>query len=112
MIPRLLLDSRHQSNSIKLELLWASRITQTLVLDLWSSSHCKFFGYPRKELLVTKNLFRYSLVMLGIALGTCLAAHGMIFTHSSHPEVDPSLAISAITLLAGSIAVMRVRRTK
>jgi LPXTG-motif cell wall-anchored protein len=28
------------------------------------------------------------------------------------PEVDPSLAISGLTLLAGTLAVLRVRRKK
>jgi hypothetical protein len=69
---------------------------------------------PRKELLVTKNLFKYSLVVLGIALGTCTAAHGMVFflQHPHRPEIDPSLAVSALTLLAGSLAVLRIRRNK
>jgi Na+/phosphate symporter len=59
---------------------------------------------------MTKTLLKYSLVVLGIALGTCTAAHGIAF--SKKPEIDPSLAVSALTLLAGSLAVLRVRRNK
>lgn len=59
---------------------------------------------------MTKNLFKYSLVVLGIALGTCTAAYGMMFKQA--PEIDPSLAVSALTLLAGSLAVLRIRRNK
>ncbi len=60
---------------------------------------------------MTKNLLKYALVMLGLALGTCDAAHALAFGHKI-PEVDPSLAIGALTLLAGSLAVLRVRRKK
>ena len=59
---------------------------------------------------MTKNLLKYSLVMLGLALGTCSAAYG--FGRPSAPEVDPSLAIGGLTLLAGTIAVLRIRRKK
>ncbi|MGA3081353.1 MAG: hypothetical protein ABSD44_08225 [Terracidiphilus sp.] len=58
-----------------------------------------------------KNLLKYSLVVLGLALGTIGTAHGLAFGHGS-PEVDPSLAISALTLLGGTLAVLRVRRGK
>jgi hypothetical protein len=59
-----------------------------------------------------KNFLKYAFVVLGLALGTCASAHGMAFNKPPSPEVDPGLAISAITLLAGSLAVMRVRRQK
>ncbi|MGO9777265.1 MAG: hypothetical protein ACLQGT_15145 [Terracidiphilus sp.] len=59
---------------------------------------------------MTKNLLKYSLLVLGLALGTCVSAHGMVFVHK--PEIDPNLAISGLTLLAGSLAVLRVRRSK
>jgi hypothetical protein len=63
---------------------------------------------------MAKNLLKYSLVMLGFALVTCLSAHGMVFGHNppKTPEVDPGLAISGLTLLAGTLAVLRVRRSK
>jgi hypothetical protein len=59
---------------------------------------------------MTKNLLKYVLVVLGLALGTAAAAHGMVLFKK--PEVDPSLAISGLTLLAGTLAVLRVRRNK
>lgn len=61
---------------------------------------------------MTKNLLKYTLLVLGFAFGTCASAHGMAFFKSTAPEVDPSLAISAITLLAGSLAVLRSHRQK
>jgi LPXTG-motif cell wall-anchored protein len=64
----------------------------------------------RKDLHMTKNLLKYSLVVLGLALSTCASAYGMAFKR--YPEVDPSLAISGLTLLAGTLAVLRVRRKK
>jgi hypothetical protein len=52
-------------------------------------------------------------MVLGLALGICASAHGMIFRNPPHrPEIDPSMAISAVTLLAGSLAVLSVRRKK
>ena len=57
-----------------------------------------------------KSLLRYALGLLGILLVTCAPAHALMFRFS--PEVDPSLAISAFTLLAGSLAVLGVRRGK
>ena len=48
-----------------------------------------------------------------LALCTCPAAYGLVFfPHPHRPEIDPSLAISALTLLVGSIAVLSVRRKK
>ena len=64
---------------------------------------------------MAKNLFKYSLVVLGIALGICASAHGVVFFQhnpSHHPEIDPGLAVSALTLLAGSLAVLHIRRNK
>lgn len=57
-----------------------------------------------------KNLLMNTLVVLGFALGTCASAHGMAFFKK--PEVDPSLAISGLTLLGGTLAVMRARFKK
>lgn len=57
-----------------------------------------------------KNFLRYALGLLGILFGTCTTAHALMFRSS--PEVDPGLAISALTLLAGSLAVLGIRRGK
>lgn len=57
-----------------------------------------------------KSFLKYSFGLLGIMLGMCAPAHALMFRLS--PEVDPSLAISALTLLAGSLAVLGVRRGK
>lgn len=56
-----------------------------------------------------KNLLMNTLVVLGLALGTCASAHAMAF---KGPEVDPGLVISGLTLLGGSLAVLRARRKK
>ncbi|MGA2085475.1 MAG: LPXTG cell wall anchor domain-containing protein [Terracidiphilus sp.] len=61
---------------------------------------------------MTKNLLKNALVVLGLALCTCTAAHALAFTLAPAPEVDPSLAIGGFTLLAGTLAVLRVRRKK
>jgi hypothetical protein len=58
-----------------------------------------------------KGLLKYALGLLGILLGTCAPAYALMFKWKS-PEVDPSLAISALTLLAGSLAVLNIRRNK
>ncbi len=57
-----------------------------------------------------RSLLKYALIMLGFALGSCSTAHAVVFRYA--PEVDPSLAVSGFTLLAGSLAVLRVRRKK
>jgi len=60
-----------------------------------------------------KNLLMNTLVVLGLALSACASAHGMAFTRNpTTPEIDPSLAISGLTLLVGSLAVLRVKRSK
>jgi hypothetical protein len=68
----------------------------------------------RKELHVTKSFLRYVLMALGLAFCTCTVAYGMAFGPHPHPspEIDPGMAISALTLLAGSLAVLRIRRNK
>jgi hypothetical protein len=75
------------------------------------STIADFWVAPGKEMLVMKFLFKYS-VVFGILFGTCTSAHGLAFRGGSNPEIDPSLAISAITLLAGSLAILRIRRNK
>lgn len=60
-----------------------------------------------------KNLLKYALVALGLAFSTCSIAHALVFYPNPRtPEVDPSLAVGGLTLLAGTLAVMRVRRRK
>jgi LPXTG-motif cell wall-anchored protein len=67
----------------------------------------------RKELHVKRDLLKYSVVILALGLSTCTAAFGFGKPSGpSVPEVDPSLAIGGLTLLAGSIAVLRIRRKK
>jgi hypothetical protein len=61
---------------------------------------------------MTKSPLKYAFLLLGMALCISTAAHGLAFYPHPHPEIDPSLAVSALTLLAGSLAVMNVRRKK
>jgi hypothetical protein len=53
-------------------------------------------------------------MLLYLVLGICASAHGMAFKRQppSRPEIDPSMMVSALTLLAGTLAVLRVRRNK
>ena len=58
-----------------------------------------------------KNNIKSVVVMLAMALGMCTASYAS--NHSGGaPEIDPSMAVSSLTLLAGAIAVLRVRRKK
>ncbi|MGA3011708.1 MAG: hypothetical protein ABSD72_15735 [Terracidiphilus sp.] len=57
-----------------------------------------------------KSFLKYALGLLVILFTTCATAHALAF--SRNPEIDPSLAISALTLLAGSLAVLKIRRNK
>jgi LPXTG-motif cell wall-anchored protein len=60
-----------------------------------------------------KSRLKSALVILCFVLGTCTVSHAMVFGgRPARPEIDPSLAISGITLLVGSLAVLRVRRKK
>jgi hypothetical protein len=62
---------------------------------------------------MTKNLLRSVLIVLSLVLGICGAAQALVFGHKvSTPEIDPGLAVSAFTLLAGSLVVLRPRRKK
>ena len=47
-----------------------------------------------------------------VLFGVCSVAHGMVFHPWHKPEIDPNLAVSSLTLLAGTLAVLRVRRRK
>jgi len=59
-----------------------------------------------------KNLLKYALAVLGLALCSCTVAHALVFFPHPKPEVDPSLAVGGLTLLAGTLAVLRTRRGK
>ena len=58
-----------------------------------------------------KNLLMNTLVVLGIVLSTSVSAMASSKPGTT-PEIDPSLAISGLTLLVGSLAVMRAKRSK
>lgn len=66
----------------------------------------------RKDLHVTKGLLKYSFVVLSLGVCACTTAYGMAFKIVHVPEVDPSLAIGSLTLLVGTIAVLRIQRKK
>jgi hypothetical protein len=61
---------------------------------------------------MTEGPLKSVFLLLGLAFGTCTAAHGLAFGPHPHPEIDPSLAVSALTLLVGSLAVLSIRRKK
>jgi hypothetical protein len=60
---------------------------------------------------MTKNLLKSALILLGLALGTCTFANALAFSIRK-PEIDPGMAVSALTLLGGSLVVLRARRKK
>lgn len=49
--------------------------------------------------------------LLALALTTCTTANALVLFHRV-PEIDPSLAVTSLTLLAGAIAALHVRRKK
>jgi hypothetical protein len=74
-----------------------------------------------------KKLLTLSAIALALVLGS--STHALAVTLDNHPttqgpapktpsraalapEVDPSLALSALTLLGGSLTVLRMRRRK
>ncbi|MGA2352413.1 MAG: hypothetical protein ABSF70_18400 [Terracidiphilus sp.] len=59
-----------------------------------------------------KSLLRNLIVVMGLALGISSVANALVFGRHVGPEIDPSLAVGALTLLAGSLAVLNVRRKK
>lgn len=62
---------------------------------------------------MTKKLFESALILVGLVLCTCATANALAFkVPYTSPEIDSGLAVSAFTLLAGSIAVLRTRRKK
>ena len=54
-----------------------------------------------------KNLLKYALLALVVAFVGSTAAHASIV-----PEVDPSMGITGVALLAGALTVLRGRRSK
>jgi hypothetical protein len=63
---------------------------------------------------MARKFLKYTLILVGMVLCTCVAANALVFRgpYKSTPEIDSGMAVSAFTLLAGSIAVLRVRRKK
>jgi hypothetical protein len=59
-----------------------------------------------------KNSIKSASVMFVMALGICAVAYAGPISKGGAPEIDPSMAVSSLTLLAGAIAVFRVRRKK
>ena len=59
-----------------------------------------------------RNFTKYSFVVLAVSLAICPMAFSTPSGPYNHPEIDPGMAVSAITLLAGSLAVLRIRRQK
>lgn len=60
---------------------------------------------------MTKYFSKYALLALFLVFCASAPSYGLMFRHPV-PEIDPSLTISALTLLAGALAVQRVRRHK
>jgi hypothetical protein len=61
---------------------------------------------------MTKSLMKLMFVAFGLALCSSTAAYGLAFgpIQIDGPEIDAGLAVSALTLLAGTLAVLRARR--
>ena len=77
-----------------------------------------------------KKVLKYSFLGLALAVGASAAAHADPWTHDPHrlkfeprkfdprtgprtaPEVDPTLAISGLLLLVGTLTVLRARGSK
>jgi len=56
------------------------------------------------------NWLKSALFLSGFVFFVTETAHAAVF-HPT-PEVDPTLAIGAMTLVAGTVAVLRARRSK
>jgi len=61
---------------------------------------------------MTKKLLESTSVLFGVLFCTSVSANAIAYVTPHHPEIDPSLAVTAFTLLAGSLAVLRARRKK
>jgi hypothetical protein len=94
---------------------WKTFGTRRRVRNGFAELHDYTAGEQLSERIfdMKKNLLKYAFVVLGLAFCTCTVAHAVVFGgHVSTPEVDPSLAIGGLTLLAGTLAVLRTRRGK
>lgn len=60
---------------------------------------------------MTKYISKHAVVALFLVFCASVPSYGLIFRHPV-PEIDPSVAIGGLTLLAGALAVLRVRRHK
>lgn len=58
-----------------------------------------------------RNWLKIALILSGFALCVTQTAHAAAVFYPT-PEVDPTLAIGALTLVAGTVAVLRARRSK
>jgi hypothetical protein len=78
-----------------------------------------------REAGTLKKVLKYSFLGLALAVGASAAAHADSWNHDPHrqkleprtgpriaPEVDPTLAISGLSLLAGTLTVLRARGRK
>ena len=59
-----------------------------------------------------KTLLKYVLLSVSLSLTAIPSAHAVKHDPVTASEVDLSLAISGLTLLAGALAVVHVRRSK
>jgi hypothetical protein len=85
----------------------------------------------RRRVKIMKKILKYSLFGLALAVGASTAAHADPWRHHdpprpepwhqhdparpelrAAPEVDSSLAVSGLSLLGGTLAVLRARRRK
>ena len=58
-----------------------------------------------------RNSLRIVVILSGFAFGVTGVAHAAALFYPT-PEVDQTLAIGALTLVAGTVAVLRARRGK
>jgi hypothetical protein len=75
-----------------------------------------------KERAKVKRVLSYAFLGIALAVGGSASAFADPWHHHDHdppkpqprtaPEVDPGLAIAGISLLGGTIAVLRARRSK
>ena len=59
---------------------------------------------------MNRNWLKTALLLSGFVFLVTETAHAAVFYPT--PEVDPTLAIGALTLVAGTVAVLRARRSK
>lgn len=63
-----------------------------------------------------KTCLKYALLALGLSLTAGISAHAQPISSvpkpTTAPEIDPSLAVSGLALLAGTLSVSRARLLK